>query len=107
MLSCFLALILTILLRSKPKLKIPESLRSEASTSALTKSIMQDEDTADFTVSCETKTFKVHKNFLCSRLVLVQIFCFGSFNSVPPQVSCAPSHDPRPDEGGSQERGLH
>ena len=66
---------LTILLRSKPKLKIPESLRSEASTSALTKSIMQDEDTADFTVSCETKTFKVHKNFLCSRLVLVQILC--------------------------------
>ena len=75
MLSCFLASILTILLRSKPKLKIPESLRSEASTSALTKSIMQDEDTADFTVSCETKTFKVHKNFLCSRLVLVQILC--------------------------------
>ena len=29
----------------------------------------QDEETADFTVRCQTKEFKVHENFLCSRLV--------------------------------------
>lgn len=33
------------------------------------KAIMVDEDTADFTLRCETREFKVHKSFLCSRLV--------------------------------------
>ena len=57
--------------RSKPRqeLQLPESLRSEAAIPALTKAIMMDEETADFTISCETKSFKVHKTFLCSRLV--------------------------------------
>ena len=59
------------LIRSQPRLevKMPVSLRSEATITAVNKTIMLDEDTADFTVRCETKEFKVHKNFLCSRLV--------------------------------------
>ena len=72
----FLDLVLIYLHRSQPgkKLKLPESLRSETSTSALNKAIMLDESTADFTVSCETKSFKVHKSFLCSRLVKTSPF---------------------------------
>ena len=48
---------------------MPKSLESEATISALNKAIMLDQDTADFTILCKTKEFKVHKNFLCSRLV--------------------------------------
>ena len=57
--------------RSKPKdkLKLPSSLSSEAYTSAASEAIMVDEDTSDFTVSCKTKSFKVHKSFLCFGLV--------------------------------------
>ena len=68
-----LDLVLIFFHRSKPgkKRKLPESLRSETSTSALNKAIMLDEATADFTVRCETKSFKVHKSFLCSRLVKI------------------------------------
>ena len=46
-----------------------ESQGSAVTIPALTKAIMVDEDTADFTIRCEDKEFKVHKNFLCSRLV--------------------------------------
>ena len=69
----FLDLVLIHLRRRQPgkKLRLPESLRSETSTSALNKAIMLDESTADFTVRCETKSFKVHKSFLCSRLVKI------------------------------------
>ena len=48
---------------------MPKYLGSEATISAVNKAIMQDEDTADFTVRCNTKEFKVHKSFFCSRLV--------------------------------------
>ena len=55
--------------RKKPRLEleVPRSLGSEATISAVNKAIMLDESTADFTVRCETKEFKVHKSFLCSR----------------------------------------
>ena len=58
-------------LRSKQKLEVPKSLGCEATILAVNKTIMQDEETADFSVRCQTKSFKVHKNFLCSRLVEV------------------------------------
>ena len=51
------------------ELEVPKSLGSEATITAVNKAIMLDEDTTDFTVRCENKEFKVHKNFLCSRLV--------------------------------------
>ena len=70
----FSFLLLICLFRSKPIPELPKSLGSEVTIPALTKAIMLDEDTADFTVRCEAKEFKVHKNFLCSRLVFVQIF---------------------------------
>ena len=62
-------LFLIFLLRTKTRLEVPKSLGSEATIPALTKAIMLDEKTADFTVRCDTREFKVHKNFLCSRLV--------------------------------------
>jgi len=34
---------------------------------SLVKAIMEDGDTADFTLRCETKEFRVHKNVLCAR----------------------------------------
>ena len=57
------------MLRKKPRLELelPRSLGSEATISAVNKAIMLDESTADFTVRCETKEFKVHKSFLCTR----------------------------------------
>ena len=66
-LSC--PLVLTFLLRSKSReeLELTKSLRSEATISVVNKAIMLDKETADFTVSCESKSFKVHKSFLCSR----------------------------------------
>ena len=89
------------------ELEVPRSLRSEVTILAATKAIMLDEDTADFTVRCQTKEFKVHKNFLCSRLVQTNanVPTILSFNCVPLQVSGVASHDPRPDEGGSEDGG--
>ena len=31
------------------------------------RSLMDDNDTADFTIRCETKEFRVHKNVFCAR----------------------------------------
>ena len=31
------------------------------------KTIMEDASTTDFTIRCDTKSFRVHKNFLCAR----------------------------------------
>ena len=88
----FSCLVLIFLFRSKPSLEVPKSLGSEVTIPALTKAIMLDEDTADFTVRCEAKEFKVHKSFLCSRLVkvgyttvLIILFC-----STPGPRSCEP-----------------
>ena len=89
--SCFFTLVLIFLSRSKPSLEVPKSLGSEITIPAKAKAIMQDVDTADFTVRCKTREFKVHKNFLCSRLVLkpatilIILFC-----STPGLRSCEP-----------------
>lgn len=64
-------------IRSKPGLEVPKSLRSDASIPALTKTIMLDEETSDFTVRCETKEFKVHKSFLCSRSPVLRAMILG------------------------------
>ena len=60
---------LIFLSRSKPSLEVPKSLGSDVTIPAKAKAIMLDEETADFTVRCQTREFKVHKAFLCSRLV--------------------------------------
>ena len=78
-LSDFISLGFNTLFRSKPGLELPKSLRSEVTIPALTKAIMLDEETADFTVHCPTKEFKVHKNFLCSRLVQTKLNQFVDF----------------------------
>ena len=31
------------------------------------RAIMEDDDTADFTICCETKSFRVHRNVFCAR----------------------------------------
>ena len=46
---------------------VPKSLRSQETLPAITKSIMLDEATTDLTLRCDTKTFRVHKSFICSR----------------------------------------
>ena len=35
--------------------------------STVNKVIMMDEGTTDFSIRCDTKTFRVHKSFLCNR----------------------------------------
>ena len=49
--------------RSKPKL----ALSSPQTFSSFGKTILEDESTADFTIRCETKSFRVHKTVLCAR----------------------------------------
>jgi len=53
--------------RSRPNLKIPKDLTSQETLPSLNKAIMKDESTADLTVICQSKTFRVHKNFLCAK----------------------------------------
>ena len=56
---------------SAPELiPIPISLKPEAVISCVNEVIMKDESTADFSLKCDTKTFRVHKSFLCARSVL-------------------------------------
>ena len=52
--------------RKKPRLELEVPGQAICDVN---KAIMVDEDTADFTLRCETREFKVHKSFLCSRLV--------------------------------------
>ena len=58
---------LLFLFRSKPKLELPKSLRSEETIPRVNRAIMNDVETADFSMRCANKTFRVHKSFLCSR----------------------------------------
>ena len=46
---------------------LPKTLASQETLSALNRSILRDEETADLTVRCGEKTFRVHRSFLCSR----------------------------------------
>ena len=55
------------MVRSKSKLNLPKSLSSQETLPKVTKAIMADVETADFTMRCPTKTFRVHKTFLCAR----------------------------------------
>ena len=47
--------------------EVPISLRPEAVISSVNRAILEDESTSDFSVKCDTKTFRVHKSFLCAR----------------------------------------
>ena len=86
------------------ELEVPRSLVSQEALAGVTEAIMQDEDTSDFSVRCEAKSFKAHKNFLCSRVLASH---YDNFIYVPLQVSGLTGHDPRENEGGSEERSLH
>ena len=54
------------------KLEVSVSLRTRdketVAFSSFGKTIMEDDSTADFTIRCKSKAFKVHKNFFCARL---------------------------------------
>ena len=58
-----------VLLMSQ-EVSVPESLDSQETLPAMAKSIMLDSETADLTLRCDTKSFRVHKTFLCYRSVL-------------------------------------
>ena len=45
---------------------VPET-SSEEAIANLGKTILVDDSTADFTIRCETKEFRVHRNILCAR----------------------------------------
>ena len=47
--------------------KIPKTLTSQETISAVTEAIMEDKKTADMTLRCGAETFRVHKTFLGSR----------------------------------------
>ena len=55
------------LLLTSHGVKIPKTLTSQETLSAVNKAIMEDQETADLTLRCREETFRVHKNFLCSR----------------------------------------
>ena len=55
------------LLLTSHGVKIPKTLTSQETLSAVNKAIMEDQETADLTLRCEDQSFRVHKNFLCSR----------------------------------------
>ena len=74
--------------------KLMSEPRSQEIFSSFGKAILEEEATADFTIRCETREFKVHKSFLCSRLVQTKPNQ-QPFKCVPIQVFCAASHDPR------------
>ena len=57
----------SVTVHSKDSPEVPTSLRPEYLMTSVTLPIMMDEDTADFSLRCNTKTFRVHKNFLCNR----------------------------------------
>ena len=46
---------------------LPQNWKSQLSLPDLNRSIMRDERTANLTLLCQEKTFKVHKAFFCSR----------------------------------------
>ena len=40
---------------------------TQDTSTALGKTILDDDETADFTIRCKTKSFRVHRNILCAR----------------------------------------
>ena len=46
----------------------PEPAGSQETFSAFGRAVLEDNSTADFTIRCATKNFRVHKTFLCVRL---------------------------------------
>ena len=58
-----------VLLMSQ-EVSVPKSLDSQETLPAMIKSIMLDSETADLILRCDTKSFRVHKTFLCYRSVL-------------------------------------
>ena len=70
-----------VLLMSQ-EVSVPKSLGSQETLPAMAKSIMLDSETADLTLRCDTKTFRVHKSFLCSRSVFISLFKFKALYQV-------------------------
>ena len=47
--------------------KIPSEPRNQETFSTLGKTILEDDATADFSIRCDTKEFRVHRSILCAR----------------------------------------
>ena len=62
--NMYLILLLKIVFRTKLK---SEPSSQENFFSTLGKTILEDDETADFTIRCDTKSFRVHKTILCAR----------------------------------------
>ena len=58
---------LTLHSKDAPASSDPTCLNPEYVRNSVNLPIMKDEGTADFSIHCDTKTFRVHKNFLCQR----------------------------------------
>ena len=69
-------------IRSKPKLVLPKSLSSLVTVPRVNHAIMKDVETADFTMRCPTKTFRVHKNFLCARSSVLRTIVLANMEEV-------------------------
>jgi len=62
-----LELTATLHIMEKPLVESQITLRDTESFSTFGRTIMEDDYTADFTIKCATKTFRVHKGVLCAR----------------------------------------
>ena len=65
----------TLHIKDNPAPEVPIPLRPEGVISSVNKVIMEDDSTTDFSLRCETKTFRVHSNFLCARSASVLKHC--------------------------------
>jgi len=65
---------LTLHIKKDTAPEVPLFMRQEDMVTSVNKVIMDDDSTADLTLRCDTKAFKVHRNFFCVRLL---VYCCG------------------------------
>jgi len=67
----------TLHVKDKPAPEVPVSLSPDYAVTSINRPIMMDEDTADFSLRCQTKTFRVHRNFLCNGSPVLRAMILG------------------------------
>ena len=65
-LSCFMHFVLFLKIMFRIKI-MPDPSSQETFFSTMGNTILHDDSTADFTIRCKTKVFRVHRNILCAR----------------------------------------